>query len=66
MNAEQIDHASWLRLHHREMRRYLRLLAGAKERGASPETICGLRRWVGVLHANAQNAAIRFRNAAEV
>lgn len=62
MNAEQMEAASWMRLHHREMRRYLRMLARAKHDGYGSSSLEGLRGWVRTLRANAQNCIARIRN----
>jgi hypothetical protein len=64
MNIDQLEALQWARCHHREMRRYLRILGSAKDVGASRDTIDGLRRWVRTLRGNASNSLITFRHAA--
>lgn len=65
MNIEQLEHLQWARCHHREMRRYLRILRDAKDVDADAGTLEGLRRWVRALRGNASNALLRYRRAAD-
>lgn len=57
------DEYAWLKSHHTQMRRYLRMLADSKADGkASQNTLNGLRKWVHILRSNASNEITRIRN----